>query len=130
MIISSPFYQSPLFTSKPTHPNKSSTPKRLISTSSSTTSSPKPTSSSTFYDLLGVPIGASNEQLKSAYRKLARVCHPDVAPKDTSAEEFMNIHTAYSTLLDPEKRAEYDRRMVWSRRRFTVLRAEARRDLY
>ncbi|KAE8709498.1 Chaperone protein dnaJ 11 [Hibiscus syriacus] len=63
------------------------------------------------YQVLGIPIGASNQEIKSAYRRLARVCHPDVAAidrKDSSADEFMEIHAAYSTLSDPEKRAVYD----------------------
>ncbi|KAE8655958.1 Chaperone protein dnaJ 11 [Hibiscus syriacus] len=63
------------------------------------------------YQVLGIPIGASNQEIKSAYRRLARVCHPDVAAidrKDSSADEFIKIHAAYSTLSDPEKRAVYD----------------------
>ncbi|KAF2306247.1 hypothetical protein GH714_015957 [Hevea brasiliensis] len=53
-----------------------------------------------------------SHDIKSAYRRLARTCHPDVAldRKDTSADEFMKIHAAYSTLSDPEKRAVYDRK--------------------
>ncbi|KAK8653081.1 hypothetical protein V6N13_127096 [Hibiscus sabdariffa] len=63
------------------------------------------------YEVLGIPVGASNQEIKAAYRRLARVCHPDVASidrKDSSAEDFMKIHAAYSTLSDPEKRAVYD----------------------
>ncbi|KAE8707130.1 Chaperone protein dnaJ 11 [Hibiscus syriacus] len=63
------------------------------------------------YQVLGIPISASNQEIKSAYRRLARVCHPDVAAidrKDSSADEFMKIHAAYSTLSDPQKRAVYD----------------------
>lgn len=78
--------------------------------------SPSPTS---FYDLLGIPFGATSEEIKAAYRRLARACHPDVAgtgQKESSANEFMKIHTAYSTLSDPEKRADYDRRLFRRRR--------------
>ncbi|KAL2522226.1 chaperone protein dnaJ 11 [Forsythia ovata] len=71
-------------------------------------------SPTSFYEVLGIPMGASSQEIKAAYRKLARICHPDVAPvdkKDTSADEFMRIHTAYSTLSDAEKRADYDLRI-------------------
>ncbi|CAJ1930401.1 unnamed protein product [Sphenostylis stenocarpa] len=69
-------------------------------------------SCSSLYDILGIPAGASNQEIKAAYRRLARVCHPDVAAidqKNSSADEFMKIHAAYSTLSDPDKRANYDR---------------------
>ncbi|KAK9164484.1 hypothetical protein Syun_005386 [Stephania yunnanensis] len=74
---------------------------------------------SSAYDVLGIPIGASHDEIKIAYRRLARVCHPDVVSmnlKDRSADEFMKIHAAYSTLSDPEKRADYDRKLSVSRR--------------
>ena len=68
------------------------------------------------YQVLGISTGATCHEIKSAYRRLARTCHPDVAistnRKDTSGGgEFMKIHAAYSTLSDPEKRADYDRRI-------------------
>ncbi|CAJ2646581.1 chaperone protein dnaJ chloroplastic-like [Trifolium pratense] len=69
-------------------------------------------SPSSLYDILGISAAASVQEIKSAYRKLARVCHPDVAAidrKNSSADDFMKIHSAYSTLSDPEKRANYDR---------------------
>ncbi|KAK7307480.1 hypothetical protein VNO77_40587 [Canavalia gladiata] len=69
-------------------------------------------SCSSLYEILGIPAGASNQEIKSAYRRLARVCHPDVAAidrKNSSADDFMKIHAAYSTLSDPDKRANYDR---------------------
>ncbi|XP_023003937.1 chaperone protein dnaJ 11, chloroplastic [Cucurbita maxima] len=67
------------------------------------------------YDVLGLPTEASFQEIKSAYRRLARVSHPDVAAidrKDSSANDFMKIHAAYSTLSDPEKRADYDRKLL------------------
>ncbi|CAL0331917.1 unnamed protein product [Lupinus luteus] len=82
--------------------------------------SPNGISSASLYDLLGISASASNQEIKAAYRRLARVCHPDVAEidqKTSSANEFMQIHAAYSTLSDPEKRASYDRSLFRSRRR-------------
>ncbi|XP_043709979.1 chaperone protein dnaJ 11, chloroplastic-like [Telopea speciosissima] len=76
-------------------------------------------SSASLYEVLGITMGATFPEIKSAYRKLARVCHPDVVAidrKDTSANEFKKIYAAYSTLSDPEKRAEYDRNL-FSRQR-------------
>ncbi|CAM0872244.1 unnamed protein product [Alopecurus aequalis] len=66
--------------------------------------------SSTFYDILGLNAGASCLEIKAAYRRLARAVHPDVSPHP--ADEFIRVHTAYSTLSDPNKRADYDRRMT------------------
>ncbi|KAJ9146966.1 hypothetical protein P3X46_029178 [Hevea brasiliensis] len=75
-------------------------------------SPPRMASCKSLYEILGIPVGATSHEIKSAYRRLARTCHPDVAldRKDTSADEFMKIHAAYSTLSDPEKRAVYDRK--------------------
>lgn len=76
--------------------------------------------SSSFYEILGIPAAASDKDIKAAYRKLARVCHPDVAAidrKSSSADEFMRINKAYSTLSDPAKRADYDRRVLPPHRR-------------
>ncbi|KAI3919700.1 hypothetical protein MKW92_022847 [Papaver armeniacum] len=91
------------------------------SSSSDTAQSPPhlfmSSASSSLYEVLGIPMGASGNEIKSAYRKLARVCHPDVVSmdrKDNSADTFMKIHAAYSTLSDPEKRADYDRKLFKS----------------
>ncbi len=63
----------------------------------------------TLYDTLGVKKGASADEIKKAYRKLAAKYHPDKNPGDTSSEErFKEVQTAYDTLSDPEKRKQYD----------------------
>ncbi|KAI3745927.1 hypothetical protein L6452_08339 [Arctium lappa] len=67
---------------------------------------------SSLYDVLGIRIGADASEVKAAYRRLARVLHPDVGNGDSSADEFMKVHSAYVTLADPEKRADYDRSLV------------------
>ena len=61
------------------------------------------------YDVLGVARAASQNELKQAYRKLARAHHPDTNPDDPKAEErFKEISAAYDTLSDVEKRKAYD----------------------
>ncbi|WP_191089706.1 DnaJ C-terminal domain-containing protein [Nesterenkonia ebinurensis] len=62
-----------------------------------------------FYSILGVAKDASAEEIKKAYRKLARVHHPDKNPGDASAEQkFKDISEAHSVLSDPEERQQYD----------------------
>jgi curved DNA-binding protein len=62
-----------------------------------------------YYEALGVPRDASNEDIRRAYRRLAREYHPDVN-KDAGAEDrFKEISEAYEVLRDPEKRERYDR---------------------
>jgi molecular chaperone DnaJ len=63
-----------------------------------------------YYDTLGVSRDASGDDIKAAYRRLARKHHPDVAHDKTEAEHrFKEINEAYEVLSDPNKRAQYDR---------------------
>jgi curved DNA-binding protein len=63
-----------------------------------------------YYKVLGVDKGASDKDIKRAYRRLARKFHPDVNPDDKQAEErFKEINEAYQVLSDSEKRQKYDR---------------------
>ena len=62
-----------------------------------------------YYKILGVSKSADAEQIKKAYRKLARKFHPDVNPGNKTAEaRFKEINEAYEVLSDPEKRRKYD----------------------
>lgn len=61
-----------------------------------------------YYASLGVEREASAEEIKKAYRKLARQYHPDVAKEEAAEERFKEISEAYQTLSDPEKRQAYD----------------------
>jgi molecular chaperone DnaJ len=65
--------------------------------------------STNLYETLGVPKNASQDEIKKAYRKLARQHHPDRNPDDKSAEaKFKEVQTAYDVLSDAEKRKQYD----------------------
>src|SRR3954451_17607272 len=62
-----------------------------------------------YYERLGVARGASEEDIRKAYRKLARKHHPDLNPGDKSAEDkFKNVQEAYDILSDTKKRQMYD----------------------
>ena len=63
-----------------------------------------------YYEVLGLSKGASEEEIKKAYKKLARKYHPDMNPGDKTAEEkFKEVNEANEVLSDPEKKARYDR---------------------
>ena len=61
-----------------------------------------------YYAVMGVERGASQDDIKRAYRRLARKYHPDVSKEDDAEERFKEVGEAYEVLKDPEKRAAYD----------------------
>ena len=66
---------------------------------------------SNFYRVLGVAARADDMQIKVAFRRLAKACHPDLNPGDGRAEQrFREINRAYEILRDPAARALYDRK--------------------
>jgi molecular chaperone DnaJ len=62
-----------------------------------------------YYDVLGVPRGAAEAEIKSAFRRLAREYHPDVNKSPDAEERFKELNEAYAVLSDPQKRAAFDR---------------------
>lgn len=63
-----------------------------------------------YYKILGLDKSASQNDIKKAYRKLARKYHPDLNPNDTTAQKkFQQINEAHEVLIDPEKRKKYDK---------------------
>ena len=62
-----------------------------------------------YYEVLGVQKSASEGDIKSAFRRLARQYHPDVSKEDNAEEKFKEINEAYGVLSDSQKRAKFDR---------------------
>ncbi|PKU81371.1 chaperone protein dnaJ 20, chloroplastic-like [Dendrobium catenatum] len=76
-----------------------------------------PETKGSFYELLGIPASGSTDDIKRAYKHLARKYHPDVSPPDRTEEytqRFIEVKEAYDTLLDPCHRAIYDRNLARS----------------
>lgn len=65
-----------------------------------------------YYEILGVSKSASQQEIKSAFRKLARKFHPDVNKSSDAQEKFKDINEAYAVLMDAEKRRKYDRQVA------------------
>ena len=64
--------------------------------------------SSSLYDTLGVSKSASNDEIKKAYRRLARKYHPDINKEPGAEDKFKEINAAYEILSDDKKRSQYD----------------------
>lgn len=62
-----------------------------------------------YYKIMGLERGVSQEEIKRAYRKLARKYHPDVSKEENAEAKFKELGEAYDVLRDPEKRSKYDR---------------------
>ena len=80
-----------------------------------------------YYEILGIPTDASAEEIKKAFRRLARRYHPDVNPGDKTAEEkFKDINEAHEVLSDPSKRSQYDQfSQFWQKKGFSRQPAKA-----
>ena len=62
-----------------------------------------------YYEVLGIPKSSTDEEIKKAYRKLAKQYHPDLNPDDKEAEaKFKEVNEAYEVLSDKDKKARYD----------------------
>jgi DnaJ-class molecular chaperone len=66
-----------------------------------------------YYSILGVARTADQRTIRSAYRRLARQFHPDIANSPAAETPFLLIQEAYETLSDPEKRRQYDLALPW-----------------
>ena len=75
-----------------------------------------------YYKILGVKTNASQTEIKSAYRKLARKSHPDLNPTSQAGRQFALLSKAYHTLIDPQERAYYDEQLkAQEKRSYSIL---------
>ncbi|MEM7227653.1 MAG: DnaJ domain-containing protein [Planctomycetota bacterium] len=65
-----------------------------------------------YYKILGVTLGATGDDIQTAYRQLARQFHPDVAPGDDNLKQFLAIKQAYEILRDPKRREIFDQQFA------------------
>lgn len=70
----------------------------------------------TYYEILNIPESASSTDIKSAYRKLAKVYHPDLNPSPEAAQKFIDLEEAYSCLIKSDSRSAYDRLLLMKRK--------------
>jgi len=78
-----------------------------------------------YYRILGVKTTASQAEIKSAYRKLARKSHPDVNPNSEAARQFALVSKAYHTLIDAQERAYYDEQLkAQNNRSYSILNSD------
>lgn len=68
--------------------------------------------SNDYYIILGLSKGADLNQIKRAYRKIAKKYHPDMTPSEAESEKFLEVKEAYETLIDEKKRSEYDQELA------------------
>lgn len=83
-----------------------------------------------YYKLLGVGKDASMEEIKKAYRRLAREYHPDLNPGKNTSTRFISIKNAYDTLINPVKRHDYNRSINYSAGSYQRSQEEAAYDTY
>ena len=75
-----------------------------------------------YYEILGVARNAKEEEIKKAYRKLARKSHPDLNPNSQAGRQFALLSKAYHTLIDPQERAYYDEQLrAQNNRSYSIL---------